>query len=86
MKTSLESIAVQAFKNKRFVASEFHDAEDMVYDIFDQEACQAGDLVGKKITKVELCHMENDVGLALTFKGVNDPIFFYATCNITVED
>lgn len=87
MKISLESIVEQTFENKRFVASEFHDAEDTVFDIFDQAVCQAGALVGKKITKATLHHMEDyNVGLALTFRGMSEPILFHYNCDITVED
>lgn len=87
MKISLKSIVEQTFENKRFVASEFHDAEDTVFDIFDQAVCRAEELVGKKITEVALCHMEDhDVGLALTFEGMSDSLLFHYNCNITVED
>lgn len=87
MKTTLESMVTQTFKGKIFLQSEFHDSGDMVFDIFDQEVCSIDDLIGKKIIKVRVVHLsENDVGLAFTFNGFSDPIFFRDNCNITVSD
>lgn len=87
MKTSLESLVTQTFTGKTFLASEFHDVGDIVYDIYDQEVCPIDEFIGKKITKAEVVHFsEGDVGLAFTFDECDDRIFFHVNCNITIQD
>ena len=79
-------IVQKAFVGKKFIASEFHEGTDRVYDANENEVTDARNLYGKTIMDARFACCGRDGGIVLKFAEFDKSIFFYANDYITVED
>jgi len=86
-KQSAEQILANAWIGKKFISSEFHEPEDILYNPRELRAVRMKEIVGKIIVGVEIvmCGYD-DCGIALKFNEYSDWLFFHENDGITVED
>ena len=85
-KQSAEQILANAWIGKKFIGSEFHEPEDILYNQHEQDAMSMKEIVGKIIVGVEIVSVGLDeCGVVLKFDGYRDWLFFYENDHITVE-
>lgn len=86
MKTSLQTLISNTFKDKIFKGSEFPEPDDNLCTIYGEDGPLTKEVIGKKIINADVYHLsEGDCGIGLKFEGLDDTFFFWHNCDLEVE-
>jgi hypothetical protein len=88
IKQSAESVIRSAFVGKKFISSEFYEADEFLCDSNgNQTEIKTKDLIGKTIDEsYTSVYSGGGCGIALKFEGFDDWFFFFDNDVITVEE
>ena len=88
IKQSAESVIRSAFVGKKFISSEFYEADEFLCDSNgNQTEIKTKDLIGKTIEKsYTSVYSGGGCGIALKFEGFDDWFYFFDIDEITVEE